>query len=400
MNPLKILLADDDKLNLMLIERHLSQGLKMYEKYDFQIFKAFDGKEALEVVNHEKYFDLILLDWEMPEIDGIDVLKILQANPATSEMPVIMVTSNTSSEYLKISIEAGAVDFIKKPVDPIELIARSRSAIKISTSYQHIKKQNIEINEQKEQITASINYARRLQKAMLPSLDLLTKMCSDFFVLNKPKDIVSGDFYWATIIDDMHIFVVGDSTGHGVPGAMMSMIGNDLLNEIIKNKKIFSPEIILNELHKGVHLAFNQTESNSREGMDISIVVWDKWTQRLSYAGAMNNLLLINNDEVIDVKADKNSIGGKQLEEVRCFTKHEFDTSKQNTHFYLYTDGYHDQFGGPDFKKFLLKRFKDLLVEEYQLPKNEQCEHLESVIAEWMHGYSQLDDILVLGVKL
>ena len=399
MNALNILLTDDDHLNLMIIERHLIKGFLHDEANQYNIMKAYNGHEALSLVA-QHHFDLVLLDWEMPEMDGIEVLKILKANPLTVEIPVMMVTSNTSSEYLKEAIGTGAVDFIKKPIDPIELIARVKSVIKVSTAYQQIKKQNIEINDQKEQITASINYARRMQKAMLPSDELLAEMSTDFFVLNQPKDIVSGDFYWAAIIDQWHIFIVADCTGHGVPGAMMSMIGNNLLNEIIKNKNIYSPDLILNHLHQGVRLALNQQESNSRDGMDIGIVVYDSENQSLAFSGAMNNLLLINDGNVFDIQADRKAVGGKQLEDSRCFTKHVLDVSRGDTHFYLYTDGYHDQFGGLEFKKFFVKRFKDLLVEDYKLPKKQQEMHLKQVMTDWMEGYLQMDDILVMGVKL
>lgn len=399
MGLLKILLVDDDRLNLMLIERHLVNGLKKYDTYNYEIIKVYNGKEALQIVNSQ-YIDLILLDWEMPEMDGIEVLKELKSNSKTNEIPVIMVTSNSTSEHLKLAIETGAVDFLKKPIDPIELVTRVRSVVKISQAYMQIKVQNAEITEQKEQITASINYARRMQNAMLPSNDLLASMSSDFFVLNMPKDIVSGDFYWASSENNFNFYIVADCTGHGVPGAMMSMIGNELLNEIIKNKKIYSPELILEHMHRGVRQTFKQSESISQDGMDMAIVVFDKLNNKLQYAGAMNNLILINNNEVIDVIADKKSVGGKQLEEERFFTKHEFDIIEGNVHFYIFTDGYHDQFGGADFKKFLIKRFKEMIISGYQLPKSEQCENMKSVFFDWILGHVQMDDVLVMGVKL
>jgi DNA-binding response OmpR family regulator len=400
MGALKILIADDDSLNLMIIERHLVNGLKKYDTIDFEVLTANNGVEALELAKNN-LFDLILLDWEMPEMDGIDVLKLLKSDELTQEVPIIMVTSNTSSEHLKTAIEAGAIDFLKKPIDPLELIARVRSVIKVSTAYQQIKKQHLEISLQKEQITASINYALRMQKAMIPSNELLHRMSSDYFVLNIPKDIVSGDFYWASIESGLNFYIVADCTGHGVPGAMMSMIGNNLLNEIIKNKKIYSPEIILVHLHRGIRMAFNQSKSESRDGMDISIVVWDKNKKILSFAGAMNNMILITNNESIDILADKYSIGGKQLEEERIFTKQEIQISDpENTHFYIYSDGYHDQFGGVDFKKFYLKRFKELLIENNKLPKSELKALLKTTFDNWISGYSQMDDILVMGVQL
>jgi hypothetical protein len=178
------------------------------------------------------------------------------------------------------------------------------------------------------------------------------------------------------------------------------MIGNNLLNEIIKNKNIYSPELILNQLHLGVRLAFNQQESISRDGMDIGIVVYDSENQSLEYAGAMNNLILINDGNVFDLQSDKKSVGGKQIDDEHKFTKHALDVSRGDTHFYMYTDGYHDQFGGLEFKKFFVKRFKDLLVEDYRLPKKQQEIHLRNVLAEWMDGYLQMDDILVMGIKL
>ena len=153
-------------------------------------------------------------------------------------------------------------------------------------------------------------------------------------------------------------------------------------------------------MHRGVRQTFKQSESISQDGMDMAIVVFDKLNNKLQYAGAMNNLILINNNEVVDVIADKKSVGGKQLEEERFFTKHEFDIIEGNVHFYIFTDGYHDQFGGADFKKFLIKRFKEMIISGYQLPKSEQCENMKNVFFDWILGHVQMDDVLVMGVKL
>ncbi|MCU0447275.1 MAG: SpoIIE family protein phosphatase [Microscillaceae bacterium] len=273
-----------------------------------------------------------------------------------------------------------------------------------------------EIQEKNEDITASITYARRIQKAMLASSEQHAQHLQEHFILWKPRDIVSGDFFWTSRIEisPTHhklIIAAADCTGHGVPGAFMSMIGDSLLNQIVHDKGIHEADLILNELHLGVKNMLNQQQTENKDGMDITLVVIDSASQTMQFAGANNPLYYIQKGELQQIKGNKFGIGGytlKQETEERIFTKHIiqlFDNesfSKIDTTFYLFSDGYQDQFGGPNRGKFMTKRFREMLFAIHHQSLTEQKAYLDQVIEDWkkVGNSKQTDDILVIGAKI
>lgn len=278
----------------------------------------------------------------------------------------------------------------------------------------------VQIEKQNKDITSSINYAKQIQEALLPTEESLKNILPDSFVLFKPRDIVSGDFYWFTgysgkgvngksrrhhirlgnIPEDESGFVIAavDCTGHGVPGAFMSMIGFNLLETISRNG-ITEPHEILNDLHKSIRYLLKQSSSENRDGMDMAICVIKDKGKKLEYAGAKNPLFYICNGELHQIKGDPVPVGGIQKEERRVFTLQTIDISAPS-YFYILSDGYTDQFGGKDGSKFSTRQFKDLLLEIYQRPMDEQKKILNERIESWMGDEKQLDDILVIGFKL
>lgn len=259
---------------------------------------------------------------------------------------------------------------------------------------------NKEIEEKNKRITDSIHYAKRIQTAILPTSELLGELVSDHFVLYKPKDIVSGDFYWASKKNGKSILVAADCTGHGVPGAFMSMIGNTLLNKIINEHGVTKPSEILSIMRDEVIESLKQTgaDHESKDGMDIVICVLDEKTMELEYAGANNPLFLVQNDEFKVIKGDKQPVGyflGKN----KPFTNHVIKLHKGDR-FYIFTDGYQDQFGGEFDRKFMVKRFKKLLHEISETKMASQKEVLNNTIEEWMINTKQVDDILVIGIGI
>jgi serine phosphatase RsbU (regulator of sigma subunit) len=251
-----------------------------------------------------------------------------------------------------------------------------------------------DIEVKNTQITDSINYASRIQSSMLNKHEGLQKYLPKSFIFFQPKQVVSGDFYWYAEIDKKIIVAAVDCTGHGVPGAFMSLIGSNLMNSIVEQQRVTSPAEILKRLHAGVNKALNQTQTDNKDGMDAAICVIDKEKKSLLFAGAHNPLVLINNGEMNFFKGSRQSIGGK--EEQKSFE--EIEIPFQNgARFYLYSDGYEDQFGGQDDRKFTSKRFKELLVEIHAKPMNEQGELIKKTINAWKEGYKQIDDILVMG---
>ena len=275
-----------------------------------------------------------------------------------------------------------------------------------------VEERTEELTEKNFKITSSINYAKRIQEAVLPPVVQITNELSNSMVFFKPRDIVSGDFYWfAKIVSQEEpgefevktsekiVLAAVDCTGHGVPGAFMSMIGNAYLNQIIRLQKLISPEKILESLHQSIRKDLKQQETLNRDGMDLALVVIDQEAKTLEYAGAKNPLLYIQEGELNEVKGDKFPVGGYAHEEEQSFKKHIIDISKPTT-FYIYSDGYQDQFGGKKSRKFMSRKFKNMLLEIHSKPMNEQEQILENRLTDWMGEHRQVDDILVIGVQL
>jgi ligand-binding sensor domain-containing protein/serine phosphatase RsbU (regulator of sigma subunit) len=267
-----------------------------------------------------------------------------------------------------------------------------------------IERQRKIIEEKNERITESISYAKHIQDSMLQSEAELRRHLPDFFICSLPKDIVSGDFYWFSERDNKIVIAVADCTGHGVPGAFMTVIGTMLLNEIVNDKAIQVPGLILGELHKGIDKLLKQhaASTQAQDGMDISVCVIDKEKHLLEFAGAKNSIYIIHEGELTAVKADPHGVGGSHSGEDydnRVFATQTIQM-KKGMQLYLYTDGYRDQFGGKTKEKFGNTRFRDLLMEISTLDSSGQKDRLHNRLKEWKSSYRQVDDILVVGIGL
>jgi serine phosphatase RsbU (regulator of sigma subunit) len=270
--------------------------------------------------------------------------------------------------------------------------------------------QRDKIAEQNKNITDSIVYAQRIQQAVLPPESFIRSLLPDHFILFKPRDIVSGDFYWAGRRDDKIVITAADSTGHGVPGAFMSLLGVSFLNEIISefNGQELKPHEILNRLRTKIKTSLRQTgeAKESKDGMDMALCVIDPETNELEYAGANNSMLRVRNNELTKFKADRMPVG------VHYRDEQSFKTQSINAQagdvYYIFSDGYVDQFGGKKGRKFMLPRFKELILENHHKPMAQQKEIFDKTIEEWRNHpstslnepHEQLDDILVIGFKI
>ncbi len=257
-----------------------------------------------------------------------------------------------------------------------------------------VEQKNI-IEEKQKEIIDSILYAKRIQNAILAHDTYLAKHIPQHFVLFKPKDHISGDFYWATKKDGRFWLAVCDSTGHGVPGAFMSLLNIAFLNEAITEKNMTEPHDVLNHARK--RLIQNMSKEGNKDGMDGILVCIDPEKKTYTYSAAHNSPLIIKNNEFVEYDADKMPIGEGVREE--SFTSHKFDV-KEGDMIYLYTDGYADQFGGPKGKKFKYKQLNDLLMEMHQKPLAEQKEKLSQVFTEWKGELEQIDDVCVFGIRV
>ncbi len=260
------------------------------------------------------------------------------------------------------------------------------------------EKQRDQISAQKKEITDSIYYAERIQRSLLPAREKLDEWLPDHFILFKPRDIVSGDFYWASTKDSKIIITAADCTGHGVPGAFMSMLGIAFLNEIVNKYQDLRAHQILNYLRNEIIKALQQKgkEGEQKDGMDMALMIIDLDKHTLEYSGANNSLYLIRDGELMETKADKMPVAIH--EKMEDFSLHEIKLKKGDA-LYISSDGYPDQFGGPKGKKFMAKRFKQLLQDIWDKPMGEQKDILDKSIEEWKEGYDQIDDIVVIGVR-
>jgi serine phosphatase RsbU (regulator of sigma subunit) len=261
-----------------------------------------------------------------------------------------------------------------------------------------IEKQRDMIEEAHEEIKSSIAYAQRIQTALLPQNELEHAVVKDYFILFRPKDVVSGDFYWENKIGDEIIIIAADCTGHGVPGAFMSMLGVTFLNDIIVGEGITDPGDVLDKLRTKIIESLKQSfDSPLRDGMDIAVINLNYKTGKIRFAGANNPLFLIRNGELTEIKGDKMPVA--LHEHMLEFESREIELSKDDK-LYIFSDGFVDQFGGPKGKKFMKKRFKETLLKIYELPMQRQREELNRVFEEWKGENEQLDDVLVIGIKI
>lgn len=267
-----------------------------------------------------------------------------------------------------------------------------------------VEHQKEEIEEKNKEIVDSINYAQRIQKALLASDKLLGKSLPEYFVLFKPKDIVSGDFYWATPSGDNFIIITADCTGHGVPGAFMSLLNISKIAEAIKEKKITAPDKILNFLREEIILALNPDGSTeeSQDGMDCVIISLNKKLTQLEYSAANNSFYIIREKQLLVCKADNMPVGRSPKE--KDFFSYNSMALQKGDVIYTLTDGYADQFGGPKIslggKKFKYKQLEELLLSISELPMEEQKRILDRRFTEWKGNLEQVDDVLIMGIRV
>jgi ligand-binding sensor domain-containing protein/serine phosphatase RsbU (regulator of sigma subunit) len=272
---------------------------------------------------------------------------------------------------------------------------------KVEERTQELAVMNAELAEKNKDITDSIKYAKRIQEAILPADKKVRAYIPQCFIFSKPKDIVSGDFYWVDRKGDEIFFAAVDCTGHGVPGAFMSIVGHNLLDHAFTQASKVTPGQLLDELNKGISQTLDQSaeEHKLRDGMDIALCSLSTSRMTLQFAGAFNPLFLIRNGILLEYKADSIAIGSYNGSSEMTYTNHVIELQKGDM-IYIFSDGYADQFGGPEGKKFKMNQFKQMLVNVHKFPLEQQRHVLEVSIEEWRGSHQQVDDILVIGVRV
>lgn len=369
-----------------------------------------DSLDEVEKINRQKQIELNLLKKEKELQKKNMVLKEQQARLRTERI--------IRYSLIGLFIVVGAFTLLllrenkaKKRANK-QLAARNKELseknAKIEEQSALLEKKNKELDKKNKQITASINYARRIQEAILPSKKAILQNFPDSFILYRPKDIVSGDFYWFTKKEDKLLIAAVDCTGHSIPGAFMSMIGNTLLNEIVNEKNITKPSEVLNQLNKGIIQALQQEDGGADDGMDITLCCIDKKNRKLQFACAnhLSYIIIPGNNgesELKTIGGDIYSIGGPFMslrrKNVTGFTDKTVEL-KNNTVVYLFSDGFQDQFGGMDNTKFMSQRFKKLLYDNHKKDMHDQQLIMETAFDEWKGDYRQIDDVLLIGVRI
>lgn len=383
----KILIVDDASENIAVLGGILS---------DYKRQVASNGEKALKIAFGDNKPDLILLDVMMPEMDGFEVCRRLKANPGTKNIPVIFITAKTEVEDETQGLLLGAVDFIPKPISPPVVMARVKNQLDLLAAREALEAQNAELAHRNKYITDSINYAKRIQNAILPSPEVLERLFPEHFLIFLPKDIVSGDFYWLSEINGKKIFAVIDCTGHGVPGALMSMIGNTLLNEIVNIMQISSPGEILNLLDKGIIKELRKDiNRETYEGMDMAVGVFNESTNIITFAGAYRPIYYFQNGVFNETKGDRKSIGDPK----KNISYNNFEIGINTlTEVYLFSDGIMDQNNSED-RKFSSARLREFLKLNHNRDLKEQKELLLKEFLEHKGNEPQRDDVSFLGIR-
>ena len=383
---------------------------------DYHIYTATSGRAGMEIME-QKIIQLVITDQRIPDISGIDFLeKILVDFPDCMRM--IMTGGGDEEAIIEAFNRGNIYRYVAKPWNQEELKMSIDSAMEVynlkiqnrdlinsledakRNLERKVMERTREIERQKANITRSLLYASRIQNALMVPAEQLDQILPPYFILNKPKDIVSGDFYWVSREGDRLIMAVADCTGHGVPGAFMSVLGISLLHEIVRNLQELRPGDILNELREQTIRALGQTgkRDEAREGMEMAICAVDFKRRMLQFSGAFRPMYLFRRGELNVIHGDRMPIG-IYGEERASFSTSEISFEEKDM-IYLFTDGYVDQIGGLDRKTFKTGRFKRLLREICQKPLAEQKSILREEVEIWRAGQEQIDDILILGVEL
>ncbi|MCK5536315.1 MAG: tetratricopeptide repeat protein [Bacteroidales bacterium] len=379
----------NEKLNK---SKEAHEYLKKYLRIHDRIFEDQENKQfnemqlSLELQRHEKEVELLVRDQEIQD-------EALKRSKLQTYFLMFGVLFFVLFAYYYYRTNERTKRASREILRQKEELSSANSAI---------LKQQALIERKNKDIEAGMNYAHRIQFALIPEVAQLHKILPQSIVYLKPKDQISGDFYWFTRKRHVNkIFLAAvDCTGHGVPGAFMSVLGNTLLNQII-GSGIYEADEILNNLHKMVRQALHQDTTTNRDGMDMTICVIDTEKRQVDFSGAKNQLLYFVDNEMKQIKGDMFSIGGIQREKERRFTKHTIDLPMhQNSVFYMFSDGFQDQFGGEYKQKFTRHRLRAMFQDIHNLEFDKQFPAIEHSFNEWKGKYEQLDDVLILGFRI
>ena len=407
-----VLIVEDNANNLQIIA-------KILKDEGYLVSFSQEGNSALNLIERAMP-DLVLLDIMMPGMDGFDVCKRLTRNPKTKNIPVIFITVLTDQEYVAKGFEAGGVDYITKPVNKLELLARVKNhlnLVKTQRELEYLNKklsdananltQKIntlnelyeQVNTQYEDIQSSINSASGVINALLPGEKRMKELLKDCFVFFQPQGTIGGDFYWIKQVKDNLYFSVVDCTGHGVSGALLSLLGTVYLNELLVGVDDIDPAELVEELGKKVKRSFeNIATSKKQYDMDLAVCKVSMTEKKLWFSGVKLPVFLCRNGEVEYMKTNKYSLNYNIKNEVPIKTREV--QLQTNDLIYLSSDGFIDQIGGEKDKKLMRKGFEELIANNYHKDVEEQKDAFADFFNQWKGNNKQIDDVCVLGMRV
>lgn len=398
----KVLIVDDEPKNIQVLANTLSRE-------GYQIEYATNGDDAIDWVKNG-HFDLILLDIMMPEIDGFQTCEQIKNNEESGDIPIIFLTAKTDKESIVKGFKSGGTDYITKPFNEEELLARVNTHIKLQ------KSKNAIDNLYKDTME-SIRYAKNIQKSIVPPRSYLNKLIPNNLLIYKQRDVVGGDFYWVKDFKEKIFLIVGDCTGHGVPGAMMSMLGISVLNNVLIELKECKASTCLSLVYDQLQSYVSPDAISYNDSIDLGLLIIDKKAKHIQYSA--NNFQMIIASET--PKINSNLIGtdmfkysqeinqGMSFEYLKSLSgvtdkndeefNIEFDLST-NEKVYLFSDGITDQFGGTKNKKLTRRGILDIIQKYNSLPVTKQGQKIENEFNNWKKDNQQVDDIILFGFTL
>ena len=390
---INILLVEDSATDADILVRHLRK-----EKIDFDYSRVWSKEGFVESIMENTY-DLVIADQNLPQFSGLEAFKILKLENDT--IPFILISGSVSEKFLHELTKEGIDDYIVKG-NLLRLSSAIENVIykkQIQQLNNDLKYSNYQLHRAYSKLKSSINYAKLIQDSILPDLSVLASIFPDYYILFKPKDVVSGDFYWFEKSENTLFLAVADCTGHGVPGALLAMMGNNLLTEAINVKKIKDSGVILARLHKRVQRILKSSSNTLDDGMDIALCSIDIENKTLQYAGANHPIFIERKGNLIELKPVFIAIGETRTEEQFTYQNQSI-TLEPKDRIFMFTDGYPDQFSDKTDKKITKKRLKELILKTASLPMQEQKEQISDYFENWKGNKVQIDDMLLLCVEV
>ncbi|MBI2271482.1 MAG: SpoIIE family protein phosphatase [Bacteroidetes bacterium] len=390
MEQIKILIVEDQEADAEMIKRFLAK-----QNIAFSILRVWQEGSFVKALEEYRP-DIIFSDCVLPQFSGIEAFCILRRQ--YQNIPFILISGSISEGKLAEYLKEGIDEYILK-----SNLLRLPSAIENVINKKKLERLNAKLDIANKRIESaykdikdSINYAQKIQSASLPNVNVLKDAFPGSFISYKPKDVLSGDFFWFKRKGNKFFIAVADCTGHGVPGALLSMMGSNLLHEIVNKREVSHPADILNQLNKGVRKILNHDKTSLQDGMDIVLCSIDLETNIAECAGANRPLYVVRKGEFNEIAADKTAIG--QAENT-MYANHVLYL-EANDRIFLSTDGYADQFNDKSAKKISKKRLISLLTKSCYIPIDVQEQIINSFFDEWKGKQEQIDDVLLLGIEI